>query len=284
MVLKVEEATENMRKNPAAFYVMGTTLLRQMSATNCKLDLRRFHLQVGVHVGNAEKLIKEIHITNRIASAEETAAMRILRIVDTPIVLELRGKSPKTQYVNQLFGPVDAKVPQEFPLEAFRPPAADWKTWLRAVGLFFELAAENPKSRGLTDVIVEAIEYDGNKVNGREGTDYMMFQSLVELFSELWHALLQPDLDTTPYGPGQGTIPIGGDAREWQQTFQLKASAITRGWNWAHIVYLRSRATWDEEARKWSAAVFRNHPATSTVSANQGSTGGKGRGGEGSIT
>jgi hypothetical protein len=207
MVQKVEEATENMRKNPAAFYVMGTILLRQMTGTNCKLDLRRFHLQVGVLVGNAEKLIKEIHITNRIASAEETAAMRILRIVDTPIVMELRGKSPKTQYVNQLFGPVDAKVPQEFPLGSFRPPAADWKTWLRAVGLFFELAAENPKSRGLTDVIVEAIENDGNKVNGREGTDYMMFQSLVELFSELWHALLQPDLDTTPYGPGQGTVP-----------------------------------------------------------------------------
>ena len=53
-VLKVEEATENMRKNPAAFYVMGEDLLWQMSGTNCKLDLKRFHLHVGVLVSKAE--------------------------------------------------------------------------------------------------------------------------------------------------------------------------------------------------------------------------------------
>ena len=155
--------------------------------------------------------------------------MRILRIEASPIMMELLGTSSNTHHVNHLFGPVDVKVPQKFPLEAFRPPGADWKSWIQAVGLFFELAADNPNSRGLTDGIVDAIENDWNKVNGREGTDYMMFQSLVELFTELWHALLQPDLDKTPYGPGQGTVPIGGDAREWQQTFQLKASAITRG-------------------------------------------------------
>ena len=61
----------------------------------------------------------------------------------------------------------------------------------------------------------------------------------------------------------------GRDAREWQVTFQRQ--------------YLRSQSVWDERARKWSEATFRNrqHSSTSTTSATQGSTGGKGRGGGG---
>ena len=86
--------------------------------------------------------------------------MRILRIEASPIMMELLGKSTNTHHINHLFRPVDVKIPQEFPLEAFRPPGADWKAWVQAVGLFFELAADNPHSRGLTDVIVEAIEND----------------------------------------------------------------------------------------------------------------------------
>ena len=79
--------------------------------------------------------------------------MRILRLESTHIMLELLGKS-NTHHIQHLFGPVDVKVSQEFPLEAFRPPGADWKTWVQAVGIFFEIAADNPNSRGLTDGIV----------------------------------------------------------------------------------------------------------------------------------
>ena len=133
-----------MRKNPAAFYVMGEDLLWQMSGTNCKLDLKRFHLHVGVLVGKAEQLIKDIHISNRSASAEESAAMRILNIEASPIIMELLGTSSNTHHVNHLFGPVDVKVPQKFPLEAFRPPGADWKVWIKAVGLFLSWQLTTP--------------------------------------------------------------------------------------------------------------------------------------------
>ena len=89
------------------------------------MDLKRFHLHVGMLVSKAEKLIKDIHISNRRASAEESAAMRILRIEASSIMMELLGKSHNTHHVTHLFGPVDVKIPQEFPLEAFRPPGGD---------------------------------------------------------------------------------------------------------------------------------------------------------------
>ena len=260
-VAKPEEAIENLRKNAAAFYFFDDDLLGRLVGPNCKLDLRRLHLHMGAMVKEAKASVRAIH--TKVAGIPASAHTRaILRIEKSPIMQELLGAA-NTHYVQQLFGPIDVKVPQDFPLEAFRPPQAEWVEWLRAVGTFFELASGAERSRGMMDGIVQALDEDRHSILEASGGHYMVFQRLVDLFSQLWYALMQPDLEQTAYSRERGQ-----DVTRWQDTFQEKAAWEVDTWDWTYLQYLKADPVWVASAIEWANNTYQSsggHGATAVV-------------------
>ena len=276
-VAKPEEALENLRKNAAAFYFFEDGLLWRLVGPNCKLDLRRLHLHMGAMVKEAKATVMAIH-TKAPGITPNTATRDIIRIEKTPIMQELLGLA-STHYIQQLFGPVDVKVPQDFPLEAFRPPQAEWVEWIRALGTFFELVSGAERSRGMMEGIVHAVDYDRHSTLAAVGGHYMVFTGLVDLFTQLWYALMQPELEKTTYARARGQ-----DVTRWQDTFMEKAAVEVEAWDWTRLQYLKADPVWVQSALYWAENTFRpsggsNAPAVGKTKGGSAKPDPKGTGG-----